>query len=428
MQQASVSPPLTGTLPVSGANHNNGVPPARRPYLYVGQLSPQVNDLILKEIFGSIGPVLSTKIVADRNIHQPGSLNYGFVEFADLLSAETALQTLNGRRLYDADIKVDWAASSLTQSGDPNGLSGVGKENTSHHFHIFVGDLAPEINEHMLRQSFQSFPTLSEARVMWDVSSGKSRGYGFVAFRERTDAEQAIATMNGEWLGSRAIRVNWANQKGNGNQNPAQSMLASQHLFQNQNRSAAVAAALGGMGAIGLGATSMPPTGGAASGTPISFEQALAGSAPHNTTVYVGNIPPFATQNDLIPLFSQYGYIVEIRMQADRGFAFVKLDSHENAASAIVNLAGQIACGRPIKCGWGKDRNESAMLSALRQGMQLSGYGSVVSIFCLHKAWLMFRLGTSSGDFWHASIWVSYRGFCVRLPGPESRQRNGAWN
>lgn len=54
----------------------------------------------------------------------------------------------------------------------------------------------------------------SDARVMWDVNSGKSRGYGFVAFRDKTDAEQAIATMNGEWLGSRAIRCNWANQKG----------------------------------------------------------------------------------------------------------------------------------------------------------------------------------------------------------------------
>jgi nucleolysin TIA-1/TIAR len=89
-------------------------------------------------------------------------------------------------------------------------------------------------------------------------------------------------------------------------------------------------------------------------------------------------------QNDLIPLFSHYGYIVEIRMQSDRGFAFVKLDTHENAASAIVNLAGQIACGRPIKCGWGKDRNESAMLGALRQGMHLSGYGNIVS-----RAWLL---------------------------------------
>lgn len=51
---------------------------------------------------------------------------------------------------------------------------------------------------------------------MWDMNSGKSRGYGFLAFRDRTDGEQAIATMNGEWLGSRAIRVNWANQKNAG--------------------------------------------------------------------------------------------------------------------------------------------------------------------------------------------------------------------
>ncbi|KAJ3112927.1 hypothetical protein HDU96_003995 [Phlyctochytrium bullatum] len=48
---------------------------------------------------------------------------------------------------------------------------------------------------------------------MWDPNTGKSRGYGFVAFREKSDAEQAINTMNSEWLGSRPIRVNWANQK-----------------------------------------------------------------------------------------------------------------------------------------------------------------------------------------------------------------------
>lgn len=43
-------------------------------------------------------------------------------------------------------------------------------------------------------------------------------------------------------------------------------------------------------------------------------------------------------------------------MQADRGFAFVKLDSHENAALAIVNLQGQSVHGRQLKCHWGKDR------------------------------------------------------------------------
>lgn len=399
MQQSSaMSPPIGSSL--SGNNSTSGAPgvgslgassplTARRPYLYVGNLSSQVNEVILREIFGSVGPVISTKIVADRNANQAGSLSYGFVEFADLRSAETALQSLNGRKIFDVEIKVDWAASSLP-GGEHSGIGSVGmagKESTSSHFHVFVGDLAPEINDQMLRQAFQNFTSISEARVMWDANSGKSRGYGFVAFREKNDAEQAIATMNGEWLGSRAIRVNWANQKGNnatvGGSGAVggiggHGVLPGHNVLQGQNRSAAIAAALGGMGAIGLGATSMPPTGGASSGTPITYEQALAGSAPHNTTVYVGNIPPYATQNDLIPLFSQYGYIIEIRMQADRGFAFIKLDTHENAASAIVNLAGQIACGRPIKCGWGKDRNESAMLGALRQGMQLSGYGNVV--------------------------------------------------
>lgn len=43
-------------------------------------------------------------------------------------------------------------------------------------------------------------------------------------------------------------------------------------------------------------------------------------------------------------------------MQADRGFAFVKLDTHENAANAIINLTGTPVHGRQLKCSWGKDR------------------------------------------------------------------------
>lgn len=380
---------------------------ARRPYLYVGQLSQQINDMMLKDIFSSAGPVVSTKVVPDpRGMHQ-GGFNYGFVEFADVRSAETALQTLNGRKYFDTELRVDWAnggSGSGHQQGTVDAMNGGGgigmmggatassagpnmaKENTANHFHVFVGDLSSEINDAMLRQAFQSFASISEARVMWDISSGKSRGYGFVAFRDKTDAEQAIATMNGEWLGSRTIRVNWANQKsaaGSGVQSigsPIQGgMGGAAHRTIAIGGAGTATAGLGGLGGMGLGTSSMPPTGGAASGTPITFEQAMTSAPPHNTTVYVGNIPPFATQNDLIPLFSHYGYIVEIRMQPERGFAFVKLDTHENAASAIVNLAGQVACGRPIKCGWGKDRNESAMLGALRQGMQLSGYANVVS-------------------------------------------------
>ena len=86
-------------------------------------------------------------------------------------------------------------------------------EDTTRQHRVFVGGLSAEVNDYILAKAFRAFGTMSDARVMWDKRSGKSYGYGFVAFVNKTDAEQAIATMNGEWLGSRKIRVNWAKQE-----------------------------------------------------------------------------------------------------------------------------------------------------------------------------------------------------------------------
>ncbi|CAG8556883.1 10967_t:CDS:10 [Ambispora gerdemannii] len=281
--------------------------------LYVGNLDPRVTDSMLQEIFSVAGSVNNTKIIPDKN-YQHGGLNYGFVEFNDHRSAEQALQTLNGRRIFDMEIKVNWAFQG--QQGH--------KEDTSNHYHIFVGDLSPEVNDEVLAKAFSAFGSMSDARVMWDVNSGKSRGYGFVAFRDKTDAEQAIATMNGkcEWLGSRAIRCNWANQKGQ----------------------------------PGPGSTTSERQGTPPQAPQLSYDIVVQQTPQYNSTVYVGNLPAYTTQEHLIPYFQQYGYIIEVRMQADRGFAFVKLDTHENAAHAIVNLQQTTINNRVIKCSWGKDR------------------------------------------------------------------------
>lgn len=55
----------------------------------------------------------------------------------------------------------------------------------------------------------------SEAKVIRDPQSMKSRGYGFVSFWKQDDAQKAIDEMNGEVLGKRAIRTNWATRKNN---------------------------------------------------------------------------------------------------------------------------------------------------------------------------------------------------------------------
>jgi hypothetical protein len=110
--------------------------------------------------------------------------------------------------------------------------------------------------------------------------------------------------------------------------------------------------------------TSPPQQGYASPVPPVSYEAVAAQAADYNSTVYVGNLIPYTTQADLVPLFQGYGYIVEIRMQADRGFAFVKLDSHHNAAMAITQLQNRLVHGRPIKCSWGKDKDAGAAPTA----------------------------------------------------------------
>jgi RNA recognition motif-containing protein len=55
--------------------------------------------------------------------------------------------------------------------------------------------------------------------VVRDPQTLKSKGYGFVSFTKKVEAENAIALMNGQWLGSRSIRTNWATRKPPTNRN-----------------------------------------------------------------------------------------------------------------------------------------------------------------------------------------------------------------
>lgn len=327
---------ITSPMSVSGVTSptsaggfvRRAAPEPNKRALYVGGLDPRVTEEILKQIFETTGHVQNVKIIPDKNSK---GYNYGFIEYDDPGAAERAMQTLNGRRIHQAEIRVNWAYQSNQSS----------KEDTTNHFHIFVGDLSNEVNDEVLMQAFSAFGSVSEARVMWDMKTGRSRGYGFVAFRDRADAEKALSSMDGEWLGSRAIRCNWANQKG-------QPSISQQ----------AAMAAMGMTPTTPYGHHNFPTHG------VQSYDMIVQQTPQWQTTCYVGNLTPYTTQNDLVPLFQNFGYVVETRFQADRGFAFVKMDTHENAAMAICQLSGYNVNGRPLKCSWGKDRPPTGQFDA----------------------------------------------------------------
>ncbi len=78
---------------------------------------------------------------------------------------------------------------------------------------LFVGGLAWGTTSDALRAAFEPHGTITEAKVIDDRETGKSRGFGFVTFADAASCQKAIAAMNGAMLDGRSIRVNEAENK-----------------------------------------------------------------------------------------------------------------------------------------------------------------------------------------------------------------------
>jgi len=78
---------------------------------------------------------------------------------------------------------------------------------------LFVGGLSWETTDAGLRTAFASYGEITEAKVITERDSGRSRGFGFVTFARDEDADAAISKMDGSSLDGRAIKVNEAQEK-----------------------------------------------------------------------------------------------------------------------------------------------------------------------------------------------------------------------
>lgn len=308
-----IEPILTGNLPP-------GFDTSTCRSVYVGNVHVQVTEALLREVFQSTGLVEGCKLIRKEKS------SYGFVDYYDRRSAALAILTLNGRHIFGQPIRVNWAYASGQ------------REDTTDHFNIFVGDLSPEVTDSALFAFFSGYSNCSDARVMWDQKTGRSRGYGFVSFRNQQDAQSAINDLNGRWLGSRQIRCNWATKgatSGEDRQTSDSKSLAdvTNNLTEDGEEKA---------------------------------NEDAPENNPQYRTVYVGNLAHEVTQDVLHRLFHALcaGAIEEVRIQHGKGFGFVRYSNHAEAALAIQMGNGRIFGGKPIKCSWGNKPTPPGTASA----------------------------------------------------------------
>jgi len=75
---------------------------------------------------------------------------------------------------------------------------------------LYVGNLPFSTNDSELRTMFEAHGEVSSAQIVMDRETGRPRGFGFVEMSNDAEADAAIAAMNGQQNGGRAIVVNEA--------------------------------------------------------------------------------------------------------------------------------------------------------------------------------------------------------------------------
>uniref|UniRef100_A0A9I9DD97 RRM domain-containing protein n=1 Tax=Cucumis melo TaxID=3656 RepID=A0A9I9DD97_CUCME len=281
--------PIQHSQPLKGSGSENKT-------IWVGDLHHWMDESYLHSCFSSVGEISSMKVI--RNKQTGLSEGYGFVEFLSHATAEKVLQNYSGMFMPSTEqtFRLNWATFS---TGDK-------RSDNDPDLSIFVGDLAADVTDSLLYETFSSkFPSVKAAKVVIDANTGRSKGYGFVRFGDDNERSQAMTEMNGIYCSSRPMRIGAATpRKSSGYQQ--------QHSSQG-----------GGYSTNGY------------------FSQGLQSEGDSaNTTIFVGGLDPNVTDEDLRQPFSQHGEIVSVKIPVGKGCGFVQFANRNDAEEALQKLNG----------------------------------------------------------------------------------------
>lgn len=192
------APPMQAPAPaaagggISQPPHPEGAQPFHSASLYVGDLTPDVNEGLLFEIFNAVGPVSSIRVCRDAVTRR--SLGYAYVNFHQVSDAERALDTMNYTMIKSKPCRIMWSQR------DPSlRRSGVGN--------IFVKNLHESIDNKQLYDTFSLFGNILSCKVVTDRETGSSKGYGYVHYETAEAANAAIEKLDGMLIDGQEVQV-----------------------------------------------------------------------------------------------------------------------------------------------------------------------------------------------------------------------------
>eukprot|EP00897_Mesotaenium_endlicherianum_P004067 jgi/Mesen1/3689/ME000202S02775 len=274
--------------------------------LWIGDLQYWMDENYLWTAFSQTGEVQSAKVIRNKTTGQ--SEGYGFLEFANHAAAERVLQTYNGHPMPQTEqpFRLNWASFGIGERR-PEG----GNEHS-----IFVGDLANDVTDYVLTETFRNqFPSVKGAKVVTDSVTGRSKGYGFVRFGSEEERDRALSEMNGQYCSNRPMRISVATPK-----------------------------------------KPMPGGGGRGPPSQQQYGSPNAGdSDPSNTTVFVGGLDPAIGEDQLRQVFSAYGETIYVKIPYGKGCGFVQFGNRASAEAALQGVHGTVIGTQSVRLSWGRN-------------------------------------------------------------------------
>ncbi len=219
------------------SDEDNGQPKDQGSLL-INDLHPDVTEQLLYTIFHPFGPICSVQVCGDRRTGR--SRGYGFVTFEQRHEAENALVALNFLEILGKPMHIKWAqyitVKILARHRDRFAICDAlsdfvelqprrevcdgndepkdkeqtePRENSSDEPRsLLVSNLHSDVTEQELHAVFLPFGPICTVQVCRDRTN-HSRGYAFVTFQCRHDAENALATLNFSELMGKLMFIMW---------------------------------------------------------------------------------------------------------------------------------------------------------------------------------------------------------------------------
>lgn len=174
---------------------NNANDPGK---MFIGGLSGQTTPDNLKKYFEQFGPVTECMIMKDAITKR--SRGFGFITFSDALSVEKVLEV----EKHILDEKAIDPKRAFPRQKHPKMVTRTKK--------IFVGGLSAETSSEDVKAYFGQYGKVDDAMLMFDKSTKRHRGFGFVTF-EHEDIVDKVCEIHYHEINKKRVECKKAQPK-----------------------------------------------------------------------------------------------------------------------------------------------------------------------------------------------------------------------